>query len=166
MSTPYVGEMRSVGFNFAPQGWAFCDGSQLAISQFEVLFVLIGTTYGGNGTTTFNLPDMRGRVPVHQGGNYILGVPGGAETVNLITPQLPAHAHTLRASTAAATTRDPTNNLLATPQRNVYGAGAPTNLNFNSVASNVGGHQPHNNIQPYLAVSFVISLFGVFPSQG
>jgi microcystin-dependent protein len=160
------------GGNFAPQGWLFCDGSLYAISEYETLFNLIGTTYGGDGQSTFAVPDMRGRIPVHMGsgggGSYTIGETGGVETVTLTTNQIPTHTHVMMASTAGAGASIPTNNVLAQPTGagvQIYFPLAGTQpLNSVSVTP-VGGSQPHDNFQPYLCVNFIISPFGVFPSQ-
>lgn len=168
MAQPYVGEIRMFGGNFAPAGWMFCEGQLLPISENETLFNLIGTTYGGDGQSTFALPDLRGRIPLHFGNGLTLAETGGAETVTLTVQQIPAHSHPMLASTGSATTLDPTNNVPATAPLATtfpYGTDAPlTPLGPNAV-STTGGSQPHNNFQPYLCVDFIISLFGIFPSQ-
>ena len=165
MAQPYVGEIRMFAGNFAPAGWMFCDGSLLPISENETLFQLIGTTYGGDGQSTFALPDLRGRLPVHMGNGFILAETGGAEEITLTVSQIPAHSHPLLASTSAGTSATPVNNLLAESVAiNPYIQDV-TNSNMNTAAvSSVGGSQPHTNFQPYLCVSFIISLFGIFPS--
>jgi microcystin-dependent protein len=165
MAQPYVGEIRMFAGNFAPAGWLFCDGQLLPISENETLFNLIGTTYGGDGQETFALPDLRGRVPVHQGNGTTLAEAGGAETVTLTVAQSPKHGHTFVVSTNNATTANPSGNVLAqTPSYTPYAAFNPsTPLNAASVTS-VGGSQPHDNMQPYLCVDFIISLFGIYPS--
>ena len=167
MAQPYVGEIRMFGGNFAPAGWMFCEGQLLPISENETLFQLIGTTYGGDGESTFALPDLRGRVPIHQGNGVILAETGGAETVTLTTTQIPAHSHPLLATTNAASSNAPTNNVLGRTQlatTTPYGSDNPlVQLSPTSVSS-VGGSQPHENMQPFLCVSFIISLFGIFPS--
>ena len=165
MAQPYVGEIRMFAGNFAPAGWLFCDGQLLPISENETLFNLIGTTYGGDGEETFALPDLRGRVPVHQGNGTTLAEAGGTETVTLTVAQSPKHAHTFAVSTNNATTANPSGNVLAqTPSYTPYAAFNPsTPLNAASVTS-VGGSQPHDNMQPYLCVDFIISLFGIYPS--
>lgn len=166
MSQPFVGEIRMFAGNFAPAGWQFCDGSVLPISEFETLFNLIGTTYGGDGQTTFAVPDLRGRLPIHQGNGFTLAETGGAETVTLTAAQTPVHSHAFLASTDNGTTINPAGN---SPARfvgnNAYLQAIP-NVAFaaNSIG-NDGGSQPHDNMQPYLCVSFIISLFGIFPSQ-
>ncbi len=168
MSQPYVGEIRMFAGNFAPAGWMFCDGSLLAIAENETLFNLIGTTYGGDGQSTFALPDLRGRLPLHFGSGFTLAETGGAETVTLTTQQMPLHSHTLNAAAAVATLSAPANHLPAVAQAaNVlpYGTDPPlTTLNLTTL-STAGGAQPHDNVQPYLCINFIISLFGIFPSQ-
>src|SRR5712671_6944202 len=168
MAQPYVGEIRMFAGNFAPAGWMFCEGQLLPISENETLFQLIGTTYGGDGQSTFALPDLRGRVPQHFGNGFILAETGGSETITLTVNQIPAHSHALLVSGATASTTSPAGEVPATATSAVitpYGADAPTGpLNSSSVGS-TGGSQPHNNFQPYLCVDFIISLFGIFPSQ-
>ena len=165
MAQPYVGEIRIFAGNFAPAGWMFCEGQLLPISENETLFQLIGTTYGGDGESTFALPDLRGRIPLHQGSGRTLAETGGAEEVTLTVNQLPAHSHALTAVGVKGNQISPAGALPAqsfnvTPYIN----DAPTgNFNANAVAP-VGGSQPHTNFQPYLCVNFIISLFGIFPS--
>jgi microcystin-dependent protein len=170
MSEPFIGEIRMFGGNFAPNGWALCEGQLLAISENEALFALIGTTYGGDGQQTFALPDLRGRVPIHQGqglglSNRTIGERLGAETVTLTANQLPAHAHPI-AATGVAT--------LSSPNGTRYGNTGPhgtyvntaTNAQFSAQASaSAGGSQPHENMMPFQCVNFIIALFGIFPSQ-
>jgi microcystin-dependent protein len=165
MAQPYVGEIRIFAGNFPPNGWMFCDGQQLAISENETLFQLIGTTYGGDGQSTFNLPDLRGRIPVHQGPGFILAQAAGVEEVTLTTQQIPVHNHAFIASTNNATTANAQTNILAqTPSYTPYIVSNPnTALNAVSISPD-GGSQPHTNFQPYLCVDFIISLFGIFPS--
>jgi microcystin-dependent protein len=166
MAQPYVGEIRMFAGNFAPAGWMFCEGQLLPISEYETLFNLIGTTYGGDGQSTFALPDLRGRIPLHFGNGFTLAETGGVETVTLTVSQIPAHSHALLATTSIATQQNVTPNVLAQASLfNPY-------ININPAApmapqavSSVGGSQPHNNFQPYLCVDFIISLFGIFPSQ-
>lgn len=170
MSSPYVGEIRMFGGNFAPAGWAFCDGSLIAISENETLFNLIGTTYGGDGQNTFALPDLRGRLPVHMGTGssgttYIIGQNGGVESVTLTNNQIPSHNHAFLASTATGDQITPANNLPAASfQVTPYINDVPdASFAANSIGAD-GGSQPHDNMPPFLCVSFIISLFGVFPS--
>jgi microcystin-dependent protein len=168
MAQPYVGEIRMFAGNFAPAGWMFCEGQLLPISEYETLFNLIGTTYGGDGQSTFALPDLRGRVPLHFGNGFTLAETGGVETVTLTVSQIPAHSHPFLGTANTAASNSPTGNLGAV--NNVfgvfpYGTDAPRlNLSPNAISS-VGGSQPHDNFQPYLCVDFIISLFGIFPSQ-
>lgn len=166
MAQPYVGEIRMFAGNFAPVGWMFCEGQLLPISENETLFQLIGTTYGGDGESTFGLPDMRGRIPIHQGGGFILAENGGAEEITLTVQQIPAHSHPLLCSTAPATESAPGGEVLAqskTAGIHAYLEDVPNaNLAPTSIGS-VGGSQPHTNFQPYLCVNYIISLFGIFP---
>jgi microcystin-dependent protein len=158
--------------NFAPSGWAFCNGQELAISENTVLFNLIGTTYGGNGTTTFNLPDLRSRVPIHQGQGsglspYVIGETYGEEQVTLTAAQLPSHSHAF-VSVASATLNSPAGNVPSGSPSGplMYTSGTSNNVTLNSSASlAAGGNQPHANLMPYLCTSFIISLFGIYPSQ-
>ena len=165
MAQPYVGEIRMFAGNFAPAGWMFCEGQLLPISENETLFQLIGTTYGGDGESTFALPDLRGRIPIHQDQNFILAETGGAEEITLTTNQIPAHSHPLLASGDIGNQVSPATNLLSNSQGAIpYLEDLPSlNMSTSAIAS-VGGSQPHNNFQPYLCVDFIISLFGLFPS--
>jgi microcystin-dependent protein len=165
MSQPYVGEIRMFAGNFAPNGWLFCEGQLLPISENETLFNLIGTTYGGDGQSTFALPDLRGRIPTHQGNGSILAETGGAEEITLTVSQITAHGHPLLASTGPATSNTPIGNVLAESAAiNLY-IQDNTNSSLNAAAvSSTGGSQPHTNFQPYLCVNFIISLFGIFPT--
>ena len=166
MADPFVGELRLFAGNFAPAGWMFCNGALLPISENATLFSLIGTTYGGDGQTTFGLPDLRGRVPVHRSNGFTLGQAGGTESVTLTTAQVPAHTHALRASTAAGTISAPGNAVLAaTGAVNSYGSGSPDQTMTADALTVSGGLEPHDNMAPFLAVSYIISLFGVFPPQ-
>ena len=174
MSESYVGEIRPFAGNFAPEGWALCDGSLLPIADNQVLFTLIGTTYGGDGQTTFGLPDLRGRALIHQGtasglSPYTIGQPVGAETVTLTAGQMANHSHSFGGNTTAgnAAAPGPTVTLAATTAGlPIYdGTATPVALSPRAV-STAGGSQPHGNRQPYLAVTYIISLFGIFPSQG
>ena len=165
MAQPYVGEIRMFAGNFAPAGWMFCEGQLLPISENETLFQLIGTTYGGDGESTFALPDLRGRIPIHQGNGFILAETGGVEEVTLTVNQIPAHSHPLLVSNNIATVPSPQNNLLGkSPSVKLYGVGAPTSALSPLTVGSIGGSQPHTNFQPYLCVDFIISLFGIFPS--
>jgi microcystin-dependent protein len=166
MSQPFVGEIRMFAGNFAPAGWMFCEGELLPISENETLFSLIGTTYGGDGQSTFALPDLRGRVPIHMGSSYTLAETGGVESITLTVSQIPVHSHPLLASALPATDSSPQGHVLAqTRATYLYKIDSPsTPMSANAIAS-AGGSQPHDNFQPYLCVNFIISLFGVFPSQ-
>jgi microcystin-dependent protein len=171
---PYVGEIRMFGGNFAPAGWAFCDGRTLPISENDVLFQLIGTTYGGDGQETFNLPNLQSRVPVHMGTGpsgttYQIGEMAGVESVTLTTQQIPIHNHPLIATLNQGSQNPPSNSVLlaqlAVQTAQAYGTdNPPAQLNGNSVTP-AGGSQSHENCQPFLCINFIISLFGVFPSQ-
>ena len=164
MAQPYVGEIRMFAGNFAPAGWMFCEGQLLSISENETLFQLIGTTYGGDGQSTFALPDLRGRLPLHQGNGVTLAETGGAEAITLTVSQIPAHSHSYLASSGSASTTVPGNNLLATALQDAYIEDLTAqNLNPAAIVA-TGGAQPHTNMQPYLCVDFIISLFGIFPS--
>jgi len=152
------------GGSFAPAGWAFCDGRLIPISENDTLFNLIGTTYGGDGQTTFALPDLRGRVPIHQGSGLVIGEQGGSETVTLTTNQIPQHSHVPLCNTALGN-QAPTNGFWATANQNLYSDQAVAIAMSASAVQPTGGSQPHDNMMPYLIVSFIISLFGIFPSQ-
>lgn len=169
MSQPFIGEIRMFGGSFAPAGWAFCDGQPMPISENDALFTLIGTTYGGDGQETFNLPNLQSRVPMHagtQGGiTYQLGEMAGVESVTLTTNQIPIHTHAYLASNTTATTQLPGGNIAAQGVGQIYtSANSPILLSPQSVGA-TGGSQPHENLQPYLCISFIISLFGEFPHQ-
>lgn len=166
MAQPYVGEIRMFAGNFAPAGWMFCQGQLLPIAENDTLFVLLGTTYGGDGQSTFALPDLRGRIPIHQGNGFILAETGGAEEVTLTVQQIPSHTHALLGSTGTAGATTPGSNVLAATQAPTYFnlLDNPGNMSPQSIGP-VGGSQPHTNMQPYLCVDFIISLFGIFPSQ-
>ena len=171
MSQPFVGEVRCVGFSFAPAGWAFCNGALVPISENDTLFNLIGTTYGGDGQSTFALPDLQGRTPIHMGqnssgNNYTIGEIVGVESVTIITQQYPIHNHALLASGNAGNANLSGNNVLGGGQA-IYETGtAPAiAMNANMLLPYGGGSQPHENMQPYLVLNWIISLFGVFPSQ-
>ncbi len=175
MATPFIAQISMFGGNFAPRNWAFCSGQILSIAQNTALFSLLGTTYGGNGQTTFALPDLRGRVPIHPGqgpglSNYSLGQVGGVENVTLISTQIPAHSHPVttstNASSGAATDTVPNGNFLA--EGNNYSSSSNAQMNADAVqvtVGNTGGSQPHTNIQPYTCISFIIAIQGIFPSR-
>jgi microcystin-dependent protein len=172
MSEPYIGEIRIFAGNFAPLNWALCQGQLLAISEYSALYALLGTIYGGDGTTTFALPDLRSRVPVHQGsnnfGNYVMGQQAGEENITLAVNQLPAHTHGVRASsTYNGDNISPSNELWAasTDGNTPYTANAPNTTMNAGLVGNVGGNQPHSNIQPFVSINFIIALAGIFPSQ-
>lgn len=172
MGEPYVGEIRMFAGNFAPNGWMFCEGQTLPIAENEVLFQLIGTTYGGDGEETFNLPNLASRVPIHQGtgpdGNtYQIGESAGVEEVTLSVQQIPIHNHALVCSTAAGGVNAPQNQVIAaSPSIKLFIEDSPdSTLNVQNAVTPVGGSQPHENCQPFLCINFIISLFGRFPSQ-
>jgi microcystin-dependent protein len=168
MSTPYVGEVRLVGFNFAPVDWSICNGALISISQNETLFNLIGTTYGGDGQSTFGLPNLQSRIPIHQGSNgqntYVIGQSGGVETVTLNINQYPSHNHSLMASTNLTGSSTPTSSVVNNGLT-AYTADAPATPMLSAMVGNSGGNLPHNNLQPYLALNWIIALYGVYPSQ-
>ena len=172
MSQPFVGEIRMFGGNFAPAGWMFCEGQTLPISEYEVLFNLIGTTYGGDGQETFSLPNLGGRVPIHQGSGpglstRIIGETGGVPDVTLTSGQLGGHTHALMGSTDAGGTPNPGGAVLATGSTvQVYRQTNPGARMAANAITSVGGSQPHENRQPYLPIRFIISLFGIYPTQG
>lgn len=175
MSDSYIGEIRMFGFQRIPTGWAACDGSLLPIAEYETLFTLIGTTYGGNGVSTFALPDLRGRVPVHQGqgtglSRYVMGELSGTEEVTLFSTQMPTHTHPFNVTSAAASNKNPSNQLLGaltgdTTYISSTQGGTPAQF-APLMVQMAGGSQPHSNMMPTLTVSYCISLYGVFPTQG
>jgi microcystin-dependent protein len=173
VSSPYIGEIRIFGGSFAPAGWAFCAGQLMPISENDALFTLIGTTYGGDGQETFGIPDLRGRVPIHMGQlsgggqTFQIGENAGTESVTLTVQQIPAHTHPMLASTNPGVSASAQGNIIcSSPSINLYieGQAPDTPLN-NQVVTPVGGSQPHENMQPYLTISYIISLFGIFPTQ-
>lgn len=166
MGEPYIGEIKMFAGNYAPNGWMFCEGQILAITEYETLFRLIGTTYGGDGQSTFALPDLRGRVPLHQGNGYILAEMGGVEEITLTMQQTPAHDHQVMVG-GNATDANPQGHVLGSQTTlDLYRQGAAPDQNMAANAlSAAGGSQPHNNMQPYLCIHFIISLFGIFPQQ-
>jgi microcystin-dependent protein len=173
MSQPYIGEIRMFGGSFAPAGWAFCDGQLMAISENDTLFNLIGTTYGGDGQETFGIPDLRGRVPIHmgtgpKGTTYTEGEMGGVESVTLSVNQIPAHNHALIASANLAAGTAPASQVAGKSSGatvSPYGADQPVSSLSPQAVGPAGGSQPHENLQPYACINFIISLFGVYPSQ-
>jgi microcystin-dependent protein len=165
MAQPYVGEIRIFAGSFPPSGWMFCDGTPLPISENETLFQLIGTTYGGDGESTFNLPDLRGRLPLHQGNGFNQAESGGAEQVTLTPNQIPQHTHPFLASTNTAGGVSPQNAVVGQSDSiTMFRAQPATTPMSNQATGPVGGSQPHTNFQPYLGLEFIISLFGIFPS--
>ena len=165
MGAPYVGEIRIFAGNFPPAGWMFCEGQLLPISENETLFNLIGTTYGGDGQSTFALPDLRGRVPMHMGNSVVLAQTGGVETVTLTVQQIPTHSHLVQVAGVLGDAQHPAGNILGDGPGGLaeYHPNPGPAMNASSLTS-VGGSQPHENLQPYLCLDFIISLFGVFPS--
>jgi len=169
MGTPYVGEIRMVGFSFPPVGWALCNGALLAISEFDILFNLIGTTYGGDGQNTFAVPNLSGRVPIHMGtGNglstRILGELSGVETVTLTTNQMPQHSHVPQAQIASGALNTPQNGIWSSSASAIYSTDTPSVLMRSGLVNSAGGSQPHDNMMPFLAINFIISLYGIYPS--
>jgi microcystin-dependent protein len=179
MANPYLGEIRIFGFGFAPEGWLTCNGQLLPITQYSALFSLLGTTYGGNGTTTFGLPNLQSRFPIHQGqgpglSNYVLGEEAGVESVTLLYNQMPVHTHVVNATTADGNASSPAGAYLATPVASPRGTtvspyttatGSPATLNPNTIA-NAGGNQPVSILPPLLCVNFCICVAGLFPTRG
>jgi microcystin-dependent protein len=165
VSTPFVGEIRLFAGNFAPSGWALCNGAVLPISENETLYTLIGTTYGGDGVTTFALPNLCSRVPLHQGSGFAMGQSAGGETVTLTTAQMPVHSHAAAANATAATSGSPQGNVWANGGSSQFSDQPPDAQLSPATLQPAGGNQPHDNMLPFLAVNFIISLFGVFPSQ-
>jgi microcystin-dependent protein len=178
MSSPFIGEIRMFAGNFAPQGWALCQGQLMPISENDALFSLIGTTYGGDGQSTFALPNLQSRIPVHQGQGFVIGQTGGTEMVTLTTQQIPAHTHVVQTTTSpgANAKATPNGNFLAdqtlasppNPQPFTYAAFVNDANQRTLAASSIktaGGNQPHDNMVPFLCINFIISLFGVYPSQ-
>jgi len=172
MGQPYIGEIKLVGFNFAPVGWAFCNGQLLPIDQYTALFDLIGTTYGGDGQTTFALPNLQSRVIVHQGqgpglSNYTLAENGGVESVTVTTPQLPIHNHAANCSSSAGSESSPVGHIWSADAAGLtaeYSNSQNGQMNAAAIGQS-GGSQPHENRMPFLAMNYIISLFGIFPSQ-
>ena len=166
MSEPFVGEIRMFTGSFAPRGWAFCDGQLLAVSQNDALFSLLGTTYGGDGRTTFGLPDLRGRIPIHQGNGHRLGSKAGEEQVTLTVNQMPSHTHPMVGSTTPANEANPEGMVVAESSTfDLYQSTAPSSDMSPSAIAGVGGSQHHDNMMPFLCVHFIIALFGIYPSR-
>jgi microcystin-dependent protein len=164
MSDPYLSEIRIVSFNYPPKNWAFCNGQLLPINQNQALFSLLGTTYGGNGQTNFALPNLQGKVPVHEGSGFTLGETGGQVSHTITMPELPEHTHVMSVVTGNASTNAPAGALLASSNNAYQSPANLTAINPGSISS-VGGSQAHTNLQPYLVLNFCISLTGIFPSQ-
>ena len=166
MSEPFLAEIRMVGFNFAPRGWAFCDGQILPINQNQSLYSLLGTTYGGDGRTSFALPDLRGRTPIHTSATHTLGQKGGAETVTLTAAEIGAHTHTAKASSSASDNATPTGKVLGSVADVYRNAEPATSTALRSgTITNAGGGQAHDNMQPFQTIAFCIALQGLFPSR-
>ncbi len=165
MAEPFLSEIRIASFNFAPKGWALCDGQLMPINQNQALFSLLGTTYGGDGRVNFALPDLQGRVPIHVGGGLILGERAGEETHTLIQSEVPTHVHLWEATSASGDTPVPAGTAILGAFNNAYNAGASLVSAAPGTLSNAGGSQPHQNMQPYLVLTFIIALQGIFPSQ-
>jgi microcystin-dependent protein len=165
MASPFIGEIRMFAGNFAPVGWAFCNGAIMPIDQNDALFNLIGTTYGGDGQTTFALPNLQSRVPVHVGQGFALGQSGGAEAVTLTTSQIPAHSHVPQANTGPGTQPTPAGGVWAQSSLNPFSSVLPSVALDPAAIGLTGGSQPHDNMLPFLVVNFILSLFGIFPSQ-
>jgi microcystin-dependent protein len=165
MSEPFLAEIKIVSFNFPPKGWAKCDGQILPINQNQALFSLLGTNYGGNGQTTFALPDMRGRVPVHPGSGIILAQKGGAEAHTLIVSEMAAHTHIPNGNSGSVNAAMPSGNTWGAHAAGPYSSSTPDVTMHNTTTNPIGGSQPHNNMQPYLVLNFIIALQGIFPSQ-
>ena len=166
MSQPFLGEIKIIAWNFAPQGWAFCNGQFLPINQNQALFSILGTTYGGNGQTTFALPDFRDRVPIHVGNGHTLGERAGQEAHTLTISEMPAHLHQVTGSNANTGLQvAPSGNVWSTSTQNPFETSQNANAMNPGTIANVGGSQPHTNLQPYLVLNFIIALVGIFPSR-
>jgi microcystin-dependent protein len=166
MGQPFIGEIKMFGGNFAPVGWMFCQGQALPISENDALFQLIGTTYGGDGQQTFNLPNLAGRLPVHQGPGFVIGQNAGVETVTLTTQQLPVHSHPMSASLNNAAGGTVTGNVVgAVGAAQIYREVPAASAMAGQACTSIGGNLPHDNMQPYLCVNFIISLYGIYPTQ-
>jgi microcystin-dependent protein len=165
MSQPFMGEIKIISWNYAPKGWAFCNGQFLPINQNQALFSILGTMYGGNGQTTFALPDFRGRVPLHQGSGFTEGQAGGQEFHTLTQSEMPSHNHFAQATSVPATSGAPQSNFLGTISTKAYGSFANMTTLSPSTITNTGGSQPHENRAPTLVLAFIIALQGIFPSR-
>jgi len=165
MGQPYVGEIRIFAGNFAPAGWNFCNGAVLPISDYETLFNLIGTTYGGDGQSTFALPNLQSRVPIHQGPGFTLAQTGGAESVTLTLSQIPAHSHVPLANSNPGSQSSPAAGVWAQSTLDQFSASAPSTAMAPTALAVAGGSQPHDNMLPFVCLNYIISLFGIFPSQ-
>lgn len=165
MSTPFMAEIKIISWNYAPKGWAFCNGQFLPINQNQALFSILGTTYGGNGQTTFALPDFRGRIPLHVGNGLLQGNTGGEEFHTLNMGEMPAHNHVLQGNSAAGNALAPNNNFLGDISTKAYGGVANLTTLSPSTVTNAGGSQPHEDRQPFLVLNFIIALQGIFPSR-
>ena len=166
MGSPYIGEIRMTGFNFAPVNWAFCNGQLISISENSTLFNLIGTTYGGDGVNTFALPNLQCRIPIHQGNSAVIGQIAGTETVTLTTGQLPVHSHPLAANSGTGSQPSPAGGVSAGSILDQFSTTPPTHAMDASTTLATGGSQPHDNLPPFLVINFIISLYGIYPSQG
>ena len=170
MSDPYIGEIRMFGGNFAPLNWALCNGQPMSIAEYDALYSLLGTTYGGDGVNTFNLPDLRGRIPVHQGTNigttFVIGQVTGTESVTLTMGQLPSHTHTANCNGTATGSQSPANAIWAAYDQNQYTDQATPNQMNAGALRTAGGNQPHENRMPFLTINFIISLSGIYPVRG
>lgn len=165
MASPYISEIRIVSFNFAPKGWMMCNGQTLPINQYQALFALLGTTYGGNGSTNFNLPNLQARTPIHFAPAYPLGANGGEQNHTLTISEMPQHTHVPVGCSTNATTGDPTAGVWAAAGSNNFSTSAPNNSMSQAAIGNNGGSQPHNNMPPYLVLNFCIAIVGIFPSR-
>jgi microcystin-dependent protein len=166
MSDPFIGEIRMFAGNFGPNGWFLCQGQLLPISDYDTLFALLGTTYGGDGESTFALPNLQSRIPLHVGTGYPLGSIGGTETVLLLPPNLPAHSHAALAANSGGTSTGPGGNFWASGSSAEYSTQAPNTTMNPAALSASGGNLPHDNMPPFLAINFIIAWAGIFPSQG
>jgi microcystin-dependent protein len=164
MSNPYLGEVKIIAFTYAPKGWAFCNGQTMQIAQNQALFAILGTTYGGNGITTFNLPNLQGRVPLHMGQGFPLGLTGGETAVTLNQQTMASHTHQAVGTSNGGSTNDPTNGFWANGGYTNYAPNANTSMDPAAITT-VGGGQPHDNMSPYLVLNFIIALVGVFPPR-